>query len=417
MIQFDSFTLDNGLTVIANQDDKTPLVAVNLLYRVGAKNENPKATGFAHLFEHLMFSGSKNFQSYDEAIQMMGGESNAFTNNDFTNYYLTLPADFLPHALDLEADRMQNLNINVQSLEVQRNVVIEEFKQRYINQPYGDLWAEIRRLAYKVHPYKWQTIGSDISHIENASLEQVRSFYDNFYQPSNAILSISGNVSLSSVKEEVERAFGKMEYKRTIFPAYSMEPQQKDNRRIKVFRDVPSNVICIIFPMSRRKDRQYFVQDLLSDVLSNGKSSRMYQGLVVEQKLFTEINAFISGDDDAGLFIVMGKYCDGISLEQGEEAIWHELKSVCENPISEQELRKMKNKNEASATFSNMKILDKAMNLAYYAHLGEPDRINKEREFYNSVTIRDLQQAAEQMFHLDCHSVLYYLKNERDEIE
>lgn len=417
MIQFDSFTLDNGLTVIANQDDKTPLVAVNLLYRVGAKNENPKATGFAHLFEHLMFSGSKNFQSYDEAIQMMGGESNAFTNNDFTNYYLTLPADFLPHALDLEADRMQNLNINVQSLEVQRNVVIEEFKQRYINQPYGDLWAEIRRLAYKVHPYKWQTIGSDISHIENASLEQVRSFYDNFYQPSNAILSISGNVSLNSVKEEVERTFGKMEYKRTIFPAYSMEPQQKDNRRIKVFRDVPSNVICIIFPMSRRKDRQYFVQDLLSDVLSNGKSSRMYQSLVVEKKLFTEINAFISGDDDAGLFIVMGKYCDGISLEQGEEAIWHELKSVCENPVSEQELRKMKNKNEASATFSNMKILDKAMNLAYYAHLGEPDRINKEREFYNSVTIRDLQQAAEQMFHLDCHSVLYYLKNERDEIE
>lgn len=417
MIQFDSFTLDNGLTVIANQDDKTPLVAVNLLYRVGAKNENQKATGFAHLFEHLMFSGSKNFQSYDEAIQMMGGESNAFTNNDFTNYYLTLPADFLPHALDLEADRMQNLNINVQSLEVQRNVVIEEFKQRYINQPYGDLWAEIRRLAYKVHPYKWQTIGSDISHIENASLEQVRSFYDNFYQPSNAILSISGNVSLNSVKEEVERTFGKMEYKRTIFPAYSMEPQQKDNRRIKVFRDVPSNVICIIFPMSRRKDRQYFVQDLLSDVLSNGKSSRMYQGLVVEQKLFTEINAFISGDDDAGLFIVMGKYCDGISLEQGEEAIWHELKSVCENPVSEQELRKMKNKNEASATFSNMKILDKAMNLAYYAHLGEPDRINKEKEFYNSVTIRDLQQAAEQMFHLDCHSVLYYLKNDRDEIE
>ena len=403
--------------MIVNQDDKTPLVAVNLLYKVGAKNEDPQATGFAHLFEHLMFSGSKNFQSYDEAIQMMGGESNAFTNNDFTNYYLTLPADFLPYALDLEADRMQNLNINPQSLEVQRNVVIEEFKQRYINQPYGDLWAEIRRLAYKVHPYKWQTIGSDISHIENASLEQVRSFYDNFYQPSNAILSISGNVSLNSVKEEVERAFGNMEYKRTIFPVYSMEPQQKDNRLIKVYRDVPSDVICIIFPMSCRKDRQYFIQDLLSDVLSNGKSSRMYQSLVVEKKLFTEINAFISGDDDAGLFIVMGKYCDGISLEQGEEAIWHELKSVCENPVSEQELRKMKNKNEASATFSNMKILDKAMNLAYYAHLGEPDRINKEREFYNSVTIRDLQQAAEQMFHLDCHSVLYYLKNDRNEIE
>ncbi len=417
MIQFDSFTLNNGLKVIVNRDNKTPLVAVNLLYKVGAKNEDPQATGFAHLFEHLMFSGSKNFQSYDQACQMMGGESNAFTNNDFTNYYLTLPADFLPYALDLEADRMQNLNINSQSLEVQRNVVIEEFKQRYINQPYGDLWTEIRRLAYKVHPYKWQTIGSDISHIENASLEQVRSFYDNFYQASNAILSISGNISLSKVREETERAFGKMPYKQTIFPAYSQEPEQKDNRRIKVFRDVPSDLICIIFPMSSRKDRQYFVQDLLSDVLSNGKSSRMYQSLVVEKKLFTEINAFISGDDDAGLFIVMGKYCDGISLEQGEEAIWQELNSVCENPIAEQELRKMKNKNEASATFSNMKILDKAMNLAYYTHLGEPDWINKEREFYNNVSICDLQQAAEQMFRLDYHSVLYYLKNDKNASE
>lgn len=414
MIKFDTFTLNNGLTVIVNQDDKTPLVAVNLLYKVGAKNENPQATGFAHLFEHLMFSGSANFQSYDQACQLMGGESNAFTNNDFTNYYLTLPADFLPYALDLEADRMQHLNINSQSLEVQRNVVIEEFKQRYINQPYGDLWAEIRRLAYKVHPYKWQTIGSDISHIENASLNQVQLFYDNFYQPTNAILSISGNVTLSQVRKEVERAFGKMEYKKTIFPHYSQEPYQESNRRIEVFRDVPSDVICIIFPMSNRKDKQYYIQDLLSDVLSNGKSSRMYQNLVVQKKLFTEINAFISGDDDAGLFIVMGKYCDGISLEQGEEAIRQELKSVCENPVSERQLRKMKNKNEASATFSNMKILDKAMNLAYFAHLDSTEWINKEREFYNNVSIEDLQTAANQMFMIDNHSVLYYLRNERN---
>lgn len=414
MIKFDTFTLNNGLTVIVNQDDKTPLVAVNLLYKVGAKNESPQATGFAHLFEHLMFSGSANFQSYDQACQLMGGESNAFTNNDFTNYYLTLPADFLPYALDLEADRMQHLNINSQSLEVQRNVVIEEFKQCYINQPYGDLWAEIRRLAYKVHPYKWQTIGSDISHIENASLNQVQLFYDNFYQPSNAILSISGNVTLSQVRKEVERAFGKMEYKKTIFPPYSQEPYQESNRRIEVFRDVPSDVICIIFPMSNRKDKQYYIQDLLSDVLSNGKSSRMYQNLVVQKKLFTEINAFISGDDDAGLFIVMGKYCDGISLEQGEEAIRQELKSVCENPVSERQLRKMKNKNEASATFSNMKILDKAMNLAYFAHLDSTEWINKEREFYNNVSIEDLQTAANQMFMIDNHSVLYYLRNERN---
>jgi predicted Zn-dependent peptidase len=262
MIKFDSFSLNNGLRVILNKDDKTPLVAVNILYEVGAKNENPNATGFAHLFEHLMFAGSKQFPSYDEAVQIMGGESNAFTNNDFTNYYLTLPAEFLFHALRLEADRMQYLNINTKSLEVQRKVVIEEFKQRYINQPYGDLWKEIRQLAYKQHPYQWQTIGKEISHIENATLEQVSEFYDNYYQASNAILSISGNVNIDTVKANLDSTFGKIPYKKTIFQPYEMEAKQTEVRQNTVYRDVPSSVICLIFPMSDRKSSLYYSQDL-----------------------------------------------------------------------------------------------------------------------------------------------------------
>ncbi len=412
MIKFDSFSLNNGLRVILNKDDKTPLVAVNILYEVGAKNENPNATGFAHLFEHLMFAGSKQFPSYDEAVQIMGGESNAFTNNDFTNYYLTLPAEFLFHALRLEADRMQYLNINTKSLEVQRKVVIEEFKQRYINQPYGDLWKEIRQLAYKQHPYQWQTIGKEISHIENATLEQVSEFYDNYYQASNAILSISGNVNIDTVKANLDSTFGKIPYKKTIFQPYEMEAKQTEVRQNTVYRDVPSSVICLIFPMSDRKSSLYYSQDLLSDVLSNGKSSRMYKSLVVDKKLFTEINAFISGDDDPGLFIVMGKYCEGVAIQEGEQAIWEELKAICDNPVTEEELRKMKNKNEANYLFSNMKILDKAQNLAYYAHLNLADNINKERDFYENVSINDLQQAAREMFLENNYSVLYYLKIE-----
>lgn len=411
MIKFEEFTLSNGLRVIVNPDDKTPLVAVNLLYNVGAKNENPSATGFAHLFEHLMFSGSKNFESYDKASQIMGGESNAFTNNDFTNYYITLAAEFLPYALRLEADRMQNLNINPRSLEVQRSVVIEEFKQRYINQPYGDLWKEIRELAYKVHPYRWQTIGMDIVHIEQATLDQVQWFYDNFYQPSNAILSLSGNIDPTRVKEMVQEAFGDMELRKVDFAPYSQEPLLSENRTHTIYRDVPSNLICIIFPMAERKDPDYYVQDLISDALSNGKSSRMYQHLVVEQELFTEVSAFISGDDDAGLFIVMGRYSEGVQIEKGEEAIWQELNSFCQEPLSETELQKMKNKNEAAATFSNMKILDKAMNLAYFAHLDMTERINTERNLYAVIDVSTLKTQAVRLFQNKKHCTLYYLKN------
>jgi predicted Zn-dependent peptidase len=412
MINFESFQLENGLRVVFNQDKNTTLVAVNLLYEIGAKHEDDDATGFAHLFEHLMFSGSKNYENYDQIVERLGGESNAFTNNDITNYYLSVPNIYLQHALDLEADRMQNLNLNQKSLDVQKSVVIEEFKQRYINQPYGDLWKEIRQLSFTLHPYQHQTIGKCIEHIENVSLERAKQFYENYYTPSNAILAISGNVELSELKTMVENSFGKIPCKKTIKKAYPCEPKQSENRKKTVKADVPANLICIIFQMGGRLSEDYYKYDLISDVLSNGKSTRLYNSLVVNQKLFTEINAFITGEDDCGLFVVTGKYRDGVSIEQGEEAIWKELKSMQENMITENELQKMKNKNDANSTFGNIKALDKAMNLAYFTHLeGKTSLINQEREQYNKVSLEDLQTLANNLFNNTNYSTLYYLKN------
>lgn len=412
MIKFETFTLDNGLQVVFNQDKTTSLVAVNLLYNIGAKHEEDDATGFAHLFEHLMFSGSKNFENYDQIVERLGGESNAFTNNDITNYYLSVPNMYLQYALDLEADRMQNLNLNNKSLEVQKNVVIEEFKQRYINQPYGDLWKHIRELAFTVHPYQHQTIGKCIEHIENVTLETAKQFYENYYTPSNAVLAISGNVELNDLKSMIEASFGKIPATKTVKKTYPNEPKQTENREKTVKADVPANLICIIFQMGGRLSEDYYKYDLISDVLSNGKSTRLYNSLVVNQQLFTEVNAFITGEDDCGLFVVTGKYRDGVDIKQGEEAIWQELKAMKENMITENELQKMKNKNDANATFGNIKVLDKAMNLAYFAHLdGKTHLINEERELYNSVSLKDLQMLANDLFTNTYYSTLYYLKN------
>lgn len=415
MIPYKSFTTESGLRVIFNQDKSTPLVAVNLLYKVGAKHENPDVTGLAHLCEHLMFSSSKTFGSYDKVTERLGGESNAFTNNDFTNYYVTLPAEFFKYALALEADRMYNLELTQKNLDIQKGVVIEEFKQRYINQPYGDLWKEIRELAYKVHPYRWQTIGKDISHIENATLQQTREFYDRFYAPSNAVLAISGNLKEEEVREAAEKYFPKRKSSSDNITNYPSEPEQTENRTKTVYRDVPANMICIMFPMSKRTEKEYYVQDLLSDVLANGKSSRMYNNLVTERKLFTGVNASITGEDDAGLFIVTGQYCDGIPVKEGEQALWEELGVLTREMVSEKELQKMKNKNEALSTFEDIKILDKAMKMAYYSHLNMEEYINGEREIYNAITVEQLRNEAEKMFLKGKYSCLYYLKENENE--
>lgn len=409
MIHYKEKELENGLKLVVNQDKMTELVAINLLYKVGSKDEQENHTGFAHLFEHLMFSGSTNYNDFDTLINSLGGESNAFTNNDFTNFYITVPKIYLNTVLDIEKDRMRNLLIDENHLSVQKKVVTEEFKQRYLNQPYGDLYKEIRELTYKVHPYKWQTIGKDISHIESASLAIVRQFYDTYYQPNNVVLSISGNVETEKVIEIVGDMFSFSLNNPIIKRNYLQEPLQNENREKTIYRDVPSNLIVITFPMSERKNKDYYVYDLMSDILSNGKSSRLYNSLVVEKKKFTAIDAVVSGDDDKGMFMILGKYADDTDIKEGEKLIWQELENLINNPSSEDEFMKVKNKNISTTTFNNIKILDKAMNLAYYYHLDMLENINKDKDNYKQVTINDITTLAKRTFFEGKHNTLYYL--------
>ena len=408
MIQYSEKTLTNGLNIVVNRDLTTELVTVNLLYNVGSKNENENHTGFAHLFEHLMFSGSKNYPDFDNLINSIGGESNAFTNCDITNFYCTVPGLYLETILRIEADRMCNLIIDESHLTVQKKVVTEEFKQRYLNQPYGDLYKLIRELSYTTHPYKWQTIGKDISHIESADLDIVRNFYQEFYNPSNAVLAVSGNIKDTEEVFALAENIFNFENRGQKTVNYKSEPLQTENRFSEVYRDVPANVIAITFPMCKRADSDFYVFDLLSDILSNGKSSRLYDALVRNKRIFTGIDAVVSGDDDNGLFMITGKCSDGIDIKTAEDSIWEELHGLIDNPPSEQEFQKVKNKNRATATFNNIKIADKAFNLAYYKHLNILDRINSEYNYYNNVSVAGLQSLADKIFFNDKHNTLYY---------
>lgn len=408
MIEFDKFTLDNGLRVIVHRDDTTPMAAVNILYNIGAKDENPERTGFAHLFEHLMFGGSVNIPNYDEPLQLVGGDNNAWTNNDITNYYLTVPKDNLETAFWLESDRMLSLAFSEKSLEVQRNVVIEEFKQRYFNQPYGDVWLHLRPLAYKKHPYQWPTIGKSIDHIEKATLEEVKDFFFHHYAPNNAIVVVSGNVETENVKALAEKWFGQIE-KRELSPRrLPVEPEQTEFRSLTLERNVPFDAIYMAFHMGKRTDDDFHTIDLVSDVLSNGQSSRIFQSLVKEKNLFSSIDAYLTGDFEPGLFLVTGKLVEGVSMEEAEKAIWEELNKIATEKVSDYELQKVKNKIESTLVFSEISYLNKAMNLATHELLGNASDINKEVEHYRAVSVNDILKAACKLFKRENCSTLYY---------
>lgn len=413
MIQFERFTLPNGLKVIYHYDSSTPLVCMNILYDVGARDEHPEHTGFAHLFEHLMFGGSVNIPNYDEPLQMAGGENNAFTNNDITNYYLTLPADNAETAFWLESDRMLSLAFTPKSLEVQRQVVIEEFKQRYLNQPYGDVWLLLKPLAYKVHPYQWNTIGKEISHIENATMEDVKDFFKRYYHPANAIMVVAGNISLENVKLWSEKWFGPIPAQTKAPRNLPEEPIQTEARKQVVHRDVPANSIYKAWHICERSNKAYRHFDLISDILSNGKSSRLYLNLVKEKKMFTEINAYVSGDMDKGLFIVSGKLTEGTKIEEAEREIDAAVYLFVDEKLADNELQKVKNKVESVLQFSNTSVLNKAMNLAYYELLGDADLLNREEENYAAITAEDIQQTAATYFKPSNAVVLHYLKNDK----
>ena len=415
MINFEHFQLDNGLTVLVQHDNSTPIVAMNILYAVGSKDEQPDKTGFAHLFEHLMFGGSVHIPKYDRPLEIAGGENNAFTNSDFTNYYLTLPKNNLEVAFWLESDRMLSLAFNPTSLEVQRQVVIEEFKQNYLNQPYGDVYLLLKPLAYKKHPYRWNTIGKEIGHIEKATMEDVRQFYNQFYNPDNAILSVSGNVTVTEIQTLANKWFGPIKTGKSFERTYTKEPEQRKRREKTVFRKVPQNAVYYAWHMPDRFDPEYYTIDLISDLLSNGHSSRMYQSLVKEKHLFSEINAFITGDIDGGLFLITGKLFDRTDIQIAEQAIFEELDKLSQGNVKENELQKVKNKVEATLIFSEISVLQKAMNLSYYQLLGDAKLFNKETDKYNSVTVSNIQKSAAKLFNRNKMSVLYYLKEEGKE--
>jgi len=411
MINFERFTLDNGLTVIVHNDPSTPVVAMNIIYKVGSRDENPDKTGFAHLFEHLMFGGSVNIPKYDEPLQKAGGENNAFTNSDYTNYYLTIPKNNLEVGFWLESDRMLNLAFTDKSLEVQRQVVIEEFKQNYLNQPYGDVYLLLKPLAYKVHPYQWPTIGKEVSHIENATMEDVKAFYKKYYNPDNAILSVAGDVDADQIKTLSEKWFGTINkssnLKNRNLPE---EPEQTEPRTQSVERNVPQDAIYMAWHTGTRYQESFYHYDFISDILSNGDSSRLYQSLIKEKQLFSDINAFITGDLDKGLFIVSGKLMNGVSMETAETAIETELQKIQNELVEKQELEKIKNKVESNLVFSRLAALHKAMNLGYYEMLGDANLFNRETERYQQVTREDILTTSRQLFAPHRKNTLYYLK-------
>ncbi len=413
MVDFKRYNLENGLRLIVHPDPSTPIATVNLLYNVGSKHENPERTGFAHLFEHLMFEGSVNIPSYDTPLQKAGGENNAFTSNDITNYYLTLPTENLEMAFWLESDRMLGLKLTEEKIRVQKNVVIEEFNQRYRNQPYGDAMMLLREMAYKVHPYQWSTIGKDISHIEGATSQEVSDFFYHHYAPNNAVLTVVGNVEPEEVKQLADKWFGPIPRRDLDLKEIPREPTQEEPRNHEVTRDVPHDVIYKAYHMSHRNHPDYVPTDLISDLLANGNSARLYQQLVKRKKLFGSIDAYITGEVDEGLLMVSGTLAPGVKMKDAEDELLRELDKLKEQQVEEDELQKVKNKLLAVRTFTKTSALHKAMNIAFFELLGDANRINTEEQEYLKVTPSDIQRVSQQVLdRKNCSTLYYYSKKQ-----
>jgi zinc protease len=414
MIKFKRFTLDNGLRVIVHEDNSTPLAAMNLLYDVGSRDEDPALTGLAHLFEHLMFSGTKKIPDFDRPLQVAGGENNAFTNNDITNYFLTVPAQNIETAFWLESDRMTGLNFSQKNLETQKHVVIEEFNQRYLNQPYGDSMLNLRPLAYKVHPYRWPAIGKDLSHIAGINLKNIKDFFYSHYAPNNAILTLTGNITSDKALELTEKWFGPVPERQLAVRNIQEEPKQNEARELVIEADVPADAIYKVWHVCERKDPSFHTLDVLTDLLAGGESGRLYTRLVRDLKMFSEINAYLTADMDPGLIILHGKLMKETELPEAERAIREVIGSLLETTDYEPEMEKVRNKFEASTVFSHTNILNKAINLAHFELLGDPELINSEADMYRNVTSGMVREAAEKYMDEGNCSTLFYKSNRKN---
>ena len=411
MILFEKFTLENGLRVLVHEDNSTPMAVVNVLYDVGAKDENPEKTGFAHLFEHLMFGGSINIPIYDEPLQVAGGENNAYTTNDLTNYYCQLPAENIETAFWLESDRMLSLAFGKKSLEVQRKVVCEEFKEHYINKPYGDVWHKLRTLVYTTHPYKWMTIGASLKHVEDVTLADVKAFFKKHYNPSNAILTIAGNVEVAKVKELAEKWFGTIPAGKKYERNLPVEPKQTAPRTLEVKADVPLDALYKCWHIYPRTDDRYYTADLITDILSGGASSRLFQSLVKEQQLFSNIECYHMGSTDAGLLVIEGKLVKGIDIKKAEQAVNEEIKKLQATGVTVLELEKVKNKTESALAFEDMSVMNRASSIAMYELLGDADLMNSELAKYQAVTAENILAETRIIFDENNCSTMYYISN------
>ncbi|MFW5708133.1 MAG: M16 family metallopeptidase [Bacteroidota bacterium] len=409
MVNFERFVLDNGLKVLIHQDRSTPIAVVNVLYNVGARDEHPDHTGFAHLFEHLMFEGSVNIPGYDNTLQLAGGENNAFTNNDITNYYLTLPRHNLETALWLESDRMLGLSFSEEKLRIQKNVVTEEFRQSYLNQPYGDVWLLLRPLLYKVHPYQWPTIGKSIEHIKSANLAQVEEFFFKYYRPNNAILVVSGNVEAEPTLELIRKWFAEIPSGKPIVRDLPAEPPQTQARKLAVERDVPYDEIYLAFHTGTRLDDNFYTTDVITDILAGGQSGRLRENLVKKRKIFSETNAWISGSFDKGFLAITGRLNPGQDIHTAREALWEELMALAYGEIDDYEFQKIKNKIEANHTFAEAGILSRSVNLAWYECLGDAALLNEQIQKYFDLTREEVQETAKNIFRPEQVSELHYL--------
>ena len=408
MIPYRRKTLANGLTVLANRDRQSKLAAVNMLYKVGARNENPSRTGFAHLFEHLMFRGTRAVPNFDLPVQMASGDNNAFTNNDYTDFYMTLPADNIETALWLESDRIEGLEITPEKLETEKKVVIEEYRQRYLNQPYGDQNLLLRALAYKVHPYRWAAIGLTPDHIAEATLDDVEAFYRAHYHPSNAVLSLSADMDEERMLDLAEKWFGRLPDRPSAAEPIPQEPPQREARRQEVKRDVPATTVTVAYPMGGRTSADFYTADLVSDLLSGGDSSRLYTHLVKERRLLSSVNAYITGDLDPGLFVFTGQLLPETTPEQAEAAFRDEIETLGRTPAADREMQKVKNKFEANTLFGEINVMNKAMNLGFYEMLGDPELINRETELYRAVTPEAIMEFCGRVLRPEHSSTLIY---------
>jgi predicted Zn-dependent peptidase len=408
MIQFEKFQLDNGLKVLVHQDTSTPMAVVNVLYNVGAKDEDPAKTGFAHLFEHLMFGGSVNIPVYDEPLQRAGGENNAYTTNDLTNYYCQIPAENIETAFWLESDRMLSLAFSKKSLEVQRKVVCEEFKEHYINKPYGDAWHKMRNLAYTKHPYRWMTIGASLQHVEDATMEDVKDFFFQFYRPNNAILVVTGNVQTAQVKQLAQKWFGPIEAGKPYVRKLPKEPVQEKSRSMDVRADVPLDMLMMTWHMGGRFDEGYHATDLITEVLGGGTSARLYEQLIKVKQIFSSIDCYHFGTVDPGLLVIEGKLVKGISMAVAEKAVLEEVEKIKNEILDAKEVQKVINKTESVICFEDMSIMNRAHSLAYYELLGDADLMNKELGMYQKVTPSMIQHTAQQIFQDSNRNTLYY---------